>query len=117
MNRQTRRRNVHQNAGSSGFMLNNPFVTNTVAPAEETFEESEQKINMIINNVQTTRQDLQEELEIYEKKLTVLEQEFTQYQKLAMKVVAALKVIDNITNTLVNKEEAPNQPQQENKPA
>jgi predicted ribosome quality control (RQC) complex YloA/Tae2 family protein len=99
MNRQTRRRNpVHyQNAGA--FTFNNPFVAAPVAQ-EETYEESENKINLIINNVQTTRQDLQNELEIYEKKLTVLEQEFTQYQKLAMKVVAALKVIDNITNSL-----------------
>ena len=82
----------------------NPFIANTMVATppqtEETFEESQEKINMIINNVQTTRQDLQDELEIYERKLTILEQEFIQYQNLAMKVVAALKVIDTMTTTL-----------------
>ena len=105
MNKFTRRRN-HVNAQKAGSMhFVNPFVTKQpVVQQEETFEESENKINAIIDNVQTTRLELQEELEIYEKKLTILETEFIQYQKLAMKVVAALKMIDNITVSLTENE-------------
>lgn len=105
MNKFTRRRN-HVNAQKAGSMhFMNPFLTKQpVVQQEETFEESENKINAIIDNVQTTRLELQEELEIYEKKLTILETEFIQYQKLAMKVVAALKMIDNITVSLTENE-------------
>ena len=105
MNKFTRRRN-HVNAQKAGSMhFVNPFLTKQpVVQQEETFEESENKINAIIDNVQTTRLELQEELEIYEKKLTILETEFIQYQKLAMKVVAALKMIDNITVSLTENE-------------
>ena len=109
MNKFTRRRN-HVNAQKAGSMhFVNPFVTKQpVVQEEETFEESENKINAIIDNVQTTRLELQEELEIYEKKLTILETEFIQYQKLAMKVVAALKMIDNITVSLTENEKEKN---------
>ena len=113
MNRQTRRRNQQRAGASSFFNMPTPFASHSPSIAQpvlpeptedETFEESELRINEIINNVQTTRFELQEELEIYEKKLTMLEEEFTKYQQLALKVVAALKVIDEITKSLTEKE-------------
>jgi hypothetical protein len=105
MSKFTRRRTqARQNAGS--FYIPSPFTQSSpVPPEEETFEQSEDKINMIINNVQTTRQELQDELEIYEKKLTLLEQEFLQYQHLAMKVLNALKVLDSVTQSLAEPDE------------
>ena len=42
---------------------------------------------------------------MYEQKMTVLEKEFTQYQKLAIKVMSALDVIDNMTQKLTGQEE------------
>lgn len=101
MNRHHTRRRQHQ-AQTAGSMSFNPSAVfeNMYGKQEETFEESEQKINSIITDVQTTRDDLQKELVIYEQKMTVLEKEFTQYQKLAMKVMSALDVIDNMTQKL-----------------
>jgi predicted ribosome quality control (RQC) complex YloA/Tae2 family protein len=93
MSKYTRRTRTHsQHAGS-------PWP-----PAErvdpESFPEAEKRVNTIISNVQTTREDLQKELVMYEQKMTVLETEFTQYQKLAVKVMAALDVIDSMTTKL-----------------
>jgi len=101
MNRHHTRRRQHQtqSAGSMSFDPSAVF-SSVYGKHEDTFEESEQKINSIITDVQTTREDLQKELVMYEQKMTVLEKEFTQYQKLAMKVMSALDVIDNMTQKL-----------------
>lgn len=103
---QTRRRQHQiQNAGAMTFDPGAVF-NNMYGKHEDTFEESEQKINAIITDVQTTREDLQKELAMYEQKMTVLEKEFTQYQKLAVKVMAALDVIDNMTQKLTGEQES-----------
>ena len=101
MNRHHTRRRQHQ-AQTAGSMSFNPSAVfnGMYGKQEDTFEESEQKINAIITDVQTTREDLQKELVMYEQKMTVLEKQFTQYQKLAVKVMSALDVIDNMTQKL-----------------
>jgi hypothetical protein len=68
---------------------------------EDTFDESKGRIDAIIANVATTRNDLQTELMLYEKKMTILETEFNQYQELAQRVMAALDIIDGATSQLV----------------
>jgi len=104
MSKHTRRR--HQNAGSMLSMFDSK---------EESFETSKQRINEIISNVQTTREELQSELILYEKKMTVLETEFNQYQDLAQRVMAALDVIDGATRELVTPE-TPTSPQGNGQP-
>ena len=112
MSKYTRRRNhPHHPAKRNLGMFNQGWPSlaseTNIDPAEETFEQSEQRINAIIMNVQTTREDLQKELVVYEEKMTILEEEFTQYQKLATKVMAALEVIDSMTAKLTGKPESP----------
>ena len=101
---QTRRRHQTQSAGSMSFNPGAVF-NNMYGKQEDTFAESEHKINAIITDVQTTREDLQKELVMYEQKMTVLEKEFTQYQKLAVKVMSALDVIDNMTQKLTGQQD------------
>jgi hypothetical protein len=102
MSKHTRRRNYANtySNGNLGGMNFNPFAKAPPPSDQETFEQSELRINGIIENVQTTREDLQKELVVYEQKMTVLEQEFTRYQKLAVKVMGALDVIDSMTSKL-----------------
>lgn len=106
MNRHQTRRRQHQ-AQTAGSMSFNPGAVfdGMYGKQEDTFEESEQKINAIITDVQTTREDLQKELVMYEQKMTVLEKQFTQYQKLAIKVMSALDVIDNMTQKLTGQQD------------
>jgi hypothetical protein len=74
---------------------------------EDTFDESKARIESIIANVATTRNDLQAELMLYEKKMTVLETEFNQYQELAQRVMSALDILDGATNHLVTPQSSP----------
>ena len=107
MNRHQTRRRQHQTQTAGSMSFNPTAVFDTMyGKQEDTFEESEQKINAIITDVQTTREDLQKELVMYEQKMTILEKEFTQYQKLAMKVMSALDVIDSMTQKLTGQQDS-----------
>lgn len=65
---------------------------------------SEARLNAIISSVKTTRDDLEKELSVYAKKMTLLETEFVQYQKMAVKVMAAIDVFDGAEKKLMEED-------------
>lgn len=81
---------AHQHAGAFPF-----FET-----PDDSVDGSEARINSILSNIQTTREDLHKELKMCEGKMTMLEAEFNRYQKIAYKVMNALDALEGTTEKL-----------------